>query len=113
MSFKEAFTQDILKLISNVKPKDGASSYYQDLKEVADGLIASYSSYFDELETYEGLEIPKVDDESVLEGIKEKLRNNADPYRIEGGCVGADCPDYLYCDNCIFVKITNQHLCVI
>lgn len=107
MSFKEAFTHDILELISNVKPKDEASSYYQDLKEVAEGLIATYSSYFDELATYEGLEIPKADDASVLEGIKKKLSNNTAPEHL---CTGVRCPDYLYCDDCIFSKDNRSSL---
>lgn len=103
MSIKDSFIEDIKKLMSNVQSKLGASGYYHDLDSVADDLIADYSDFFVELETYEGLEIPRVE-ASVLEGIKEKLRNNTKPELISGLCVGVDCPEYLYCEHCIFSK---------
>ena len=104
MFIKDSFIRDIKDLIANVQPKPDASGYYKYLDTVEADLIANYSSCFEELETYEGLAIPKGYDASVLEGIKEKLRNSTKPELISGLCVGVDCPEYLYCEHCIFSK---------
>lgn len=110
MSIKNSFIKDIKELLASVQPKPDAEGYYKDLDNVEADLISSYSSCFEELATYDGLEIPKVDDASVLESIKKKLSNNTDPELINGLCVGVDCPDYLYCDDCIFSKDNRSSL---
>lgn len=104
MSIKNSFIRAIKDLMSNVQPKPDASEYYRDLANVEADLIADYASCFEELEEYEGLTIPKGYDASVLEGIKEKLKNNTKPELINGLCVGVDCPEYLCCEDCIFSK---------
>lgn len=110
MSIKESFISAIKDLMANVQPKPDARGYYKYLERVESDLIEDYSSRFEELATYDGLEIPKVDDASVLEGIKEKLRNNTKPELIDGLCVGVDCTEYLYCEQCIFSKDNRSAL---
>lgn len=110
MSIKNSFIRDIQELIANVQPKPDASGYYKYLGTVESDLIANYSSCFEELATYEGLAVPKVEDNNVLEAMKERLKNSNDLTSITGLCKDVDCPEYLDCGDCLFASCNLSSL---